>query len=41
MRADVVNKLALITFDQARHELLPYLPFMNNFTRLEIGEDMA
>ncbi len=26
MRADVVSKLALITFDQAREELLPYLP---------------
>lgn len=26
MRADVVGKLALITFDQAREELLPYLP---------------
>lgn len=26
MRADIVNKLALITFDHAREELLPYLP---------------
>ncbi len=26
MRADVVGKLALITFDHAREELLPYLP---------------
>lgn len=26
MRAEVMSKLALITFDQAREELLPYLP---------------